>query len=191
MLGQQAPNAALLLGVALAGTVVAEATPIGQVEKVALTFTLPVPDGGTATWNGTVRVSPGLVLVLAVSVPLTSSRPVALTIVTLMLKRQTYELFCWCGQGPLVTWMLATANAAGSAEVDGARAGVDGAWLVAPAPSGMLPGVVAPGLTAGEPGGAGDRDAPDAGTAPVRCPDTRGPRWSVRTARDGWDGRNT
>jgi hypothetical protein len=174
-----------LLGVALAGTVVAEATPIGQVEKLAVTFTLPVPDGVTATWNGTVRVSP--VLVLAVSVPLTSSRPLALTIVTLMPKRQTYELFCGCGQGPLVTVMLATADGGGGPEF-----GDDGAWPGAATTWGKAPEVVAPGLglAAGVP--EDDRDAvvPDAGTAPVGRTDTRGACWSVRSARDGWDGRN-
>jgi hypothetical protein len=114
--GQQAPNVALLLGVALAGTVVAEATPTGHVEKVALTDTLPLPDAGTRTWKGTVRVSPGLPLALAISVPSTSSRPPVLTTPTVTLKRQSYVPFRK-GQAPPVTSILATPNGGGGAEV--------------------------------------------------------------------------
>ena len=176
-----------MLGVALAGTVVAEAVPGVHAVKLAVTVTLPVPVAGTGTWKGTFCVTPGLPFglgpVVAVSVPGTTTGPVAFTTNTVIVKVHT-NVFFRSGQPPLLTTILATPNAG-----DGTGVGVvatDDAAGVGAVTAGGVPDVVALGLGVGvfEGDGEGDGVGPGGVTTAV-CAGAAGPRRSVRSASHG------
>jgi hypothetical protein len=146
-----------LLGVALAGTVVAEAIPGVHVGKLALTGAVPVPVEETGTWKLTSCVTPGLPFglgpVVAVSVPGTTTGPVALTTVTVTLNPQRNVRSGWIGhRSVLLTRTLATPNAGDGTGV-GVEPGVvatgDAAGVGAVTAGGGVPEVVALGLGVG------------------------------------------